>query len=1307
MIPPFEVPPQYFYALATSLPPDVSAAVRYRLATSADQVAVLDVLRKAVEDRIITPDPAVTVEMAARRLGSLGSTVGVTPVCAGGIGLALTTAFTDYQTPPPVPAEPAVDIEGLWGTVMTTPALAEAHLELVLCAIMDVADSRPLIAAVRVAGFALDSVENLDVTPWPLPHPPALSFADWLVVFTANEALLPPSVGPGTLNERVGAFVRRLKAFFAVSTGAFGPGLGTPNEQPTLPRPADDMIQRFFDGYRAAGHAAFEWGSALVAADRDTVIAAFALTTDAAAWLSGVVDALDATYAVTAVTGVADALHFSYAESLWARGFVSRESIIALTPAQFSDAVIGTPAFDRASDIWALAGGAAVAPGTAPAPFAPINPGTLVDCDPPCELSPTGVLAYLQALLVVPAGAGTIADLLVDRTGPVGDLKATSAAAAIPIPAIDLVMESLEAIAATGQPHGVIHDTIAADAGDTASWFRAVPSYSTPAVPVSSPAAYDALAQDFSAPSLPYDQRLDINRRHLEAMGTTRFDVLRGFRRDITEFVLDRAGEPADFPRHVWRYPVRLDVALESLCISPTEYEKLFSVSPDDGFPATLYGFDPNTDGWTTTVASLPEFLARLGITYCELAELAASGMVPFSLQNLSDQHAEPAAVPDCEPCCLSDYGVVFDGETEQWAEVAVFVRLWQKLGCTEPVTFAELADICTVLGFFDATGAVDPDFIPQLAALLMLRNLLRVTEPIAATLDLWRTPAPPAEAVDELIERIADVAARLHHGHERGPVFGKLLAANLDELSLLGGFEPGTAGRTWHARPTHTLRFAEILAKISGSRFSIGELTFLFTEDEHLSGDDPFPLSAAGEALVNPLENPDDVARFSLWDLREKLLATGLDDEVAESYTWSRIRDVLVSELGWTGSTSALTAIGSHLFPGVLERSGTSVAAADRRFMVPLSGSTAAMWNTPESPFSYDDSVDELSALVPFDDEAVLEKLGRIRPLSAPEQDAVRDLYATPSLELARFGFFLGDLAEARDRLIAEADERERWHWFRARFALFHSRCAVIAGHLARHVLSLDGGDPDDAPDGDTHDSTQRHAVEAMAWRLLRVLLSDENAADPPPWENDAGSAASTVWPGPVNGGAFAAIAGLTGSGLLAEHSTDAGTVVWRDLQGTTALYDHTRRRANTPAPTLLPALDAALPAAQQRWAAFRNGVGIGGHGGQVLGGISPFRSRWSGALLVESDGEYTFWAHGSHGEDHHHTRGQHWQVTLRRGQKSWVVLSSDWEDDPDCFSTAGLALRRGTYDLTIELVREAPTDDELEDARTLRCGV
>ncbi|MFE0458304.1 neuraminidase-like domain-containing protein [Kitasatospora sp. NPDC058965] len=1325
MNPSFDVPAPYFYALAASLPLEVSAAVRYRLATQADEATTIDVLRRAIDSGAIAEDPLVTVEMAARRLRALGSTDGVTPVCASGVGLALTTGYAGYYSAVPDP-DPAADIEPFWASVPGTPALARAHLELVLCAITQEADPRPLITAVVGEGFALDSVANLDAAPWPLPHQPELTFADWAKVFTDHPDLLPAAIGPGTLEERIAAFVRMLQAFFNVTTGALGPGPTTPEAVPLLPRPGQDLIQGFFDAYRAAGHAGWEWGQGLDDGARDTVIGASGLDPQAAAWLGTAVTVLDALYGVTAIAGIDDRLHFSLAEALYARGFTDRGSITALGAPDFAHALIGTPAHPFATAVHQAAGGSSIPDPGPDGPFAPVNPGDLVNCTSPCELSELGDVAYLQDVLTVRAGTDTLGTRLADRAGPLGDLAATRADATIPIPLIDLVNESLEAMTA-GAPHGVVHDTDPADAGDhePADWFRAVPSYSSPAVPVAEPTAYDALAQDFSAPELPYDQRLDVNRRYLEVLGTTRFDVLRGFRHDITEFVLDRAGEPVAFPRQLWRYPVRLDLALEYLCLSRAEYETLFEQTPAGATLARLYGFGPDTERWQWTAARLSELLPRLGLDYCALVELLATGFLPARVRLTGAGEGGPVVtLPDCEPCCLADYVLEFDaGDTsggeqvgtreagDPWAELAVFVRLWRALRCTAALPVAELVEVCEVLGLFDAAGQVDPDFVPQLAALLMLRADFRLPHlPVPVLLDLWRDPAAvPADRIEQLLDAVAERAQHRHHGRPRPPEFRKLLRGNLDALSALGGFDPADAALTWHAKPTHTLRFAEQLTKIHASAFGIGELVLLCTADGHLAGDDPYPLQSATEAEVDPLHDPDDVPEHSLWRLRHELLAVEPDTPTVESYTWQRIGDVLRDELGGDQSGADLQALGGHLFPGVLAAAGQPVAPAQQRYQVHLGGSSAQMWNTPGSPFRYDDP--ELSAAVPLTEEAVLTKLSRIRPLRSEEQQAVRDLVAAPRRELVGFGYLFPDLDAAWEHLVAEPDENARWRWFRERFALFHARCGVVARHLADHVLSLDGGDADDDPDGTP---ARRPATEAMARRLLRVLPADENFADPGPWELDDGHRPPLAWgPSPV-GSAFAAITGLIGTGLLAEHRpVGAATPLWRALQATTALFDPVRDAWNAPVPTIVPALDSQLSSTQRRWAEVRNGIGVSGHNARTLGGVQAFASRWSGLLLVEHDGTYTFWGSGARSGTGQGTPGpdapggEHWQVRLGRGQKQWTLLSHDWGEHPDCAGSAGLTLRRGVYDLTVELVRDAPGDDEIEDARPLTCGL
>lgn len=81
MNPSFEVPAQYFYALAPNLPQDVSADVRYRMACLADEKQIVDQLRKAIDAGIISADSDVTPEMAAHRLHTRLGTGAKTDLC--------------------------------------------------------------------------------------------------------------------------------------------------------------------------------------------------------------------------------------------------------------------------------------------------------------------------------------------------------------------------------------------------------------------------------------------------------------------------------------------------------------------------------------------------------------------------------------------------------------------------------------------------------------------------------------------------------------------------------------------------------------------------------------------------------------------------------------------------------------------------------------------------------------------------------------------------------------------------------------------------------------------------------------------------------------------------------------------------------------------------------------------------------------------------------------------------------------------------------------------------------------------------
>ena len=152
---------------------------------------------------------------------------------------------------------------------------------------------------------------------------------------------------------------------------------------------------------------------------------------------------------------------------------------------------------------------------------------------------------------------------------------------------------------------------------------------------------------------------------------------MRTFRKCITEFVLDPVNQPAHFQTHLWRYPVRIDIAIEYLGISREEYATLFHGvwprscahrrdeprEPQNELQCwQLYGFaSEHVVGvfWTDIAVRLPEFLKRTCLTYCEFIELWKCGPVKFR-----NGHDRKGIFPDCEPCCLEDLWLEFGEDT-------------------------------------------------------------------------------------------------------------------------------------------------------------------------------------------------------------------------------------------------------------------------------------------------------------------------------------------------------------------------------------------------------------------------------------------------------------------------------------------------------------------------------------------------------------------------------------------------------------------------------------------------------------------
>jgi hypothetical protein len=1160
----------------------------------------------------------------------------------------------------------------------------------------------------------------------------------------------------------------------------------TPNIQsvsnsglPLLQRPSKEWLGACLTAYNPA----YKFGDGIANPGQLATAAGTVFQNDdkAQRWLVDAITAIDALYQIVnkmMPAPASDGAKFSLVEALYARGFTSAANVTELSAADFQQALIGTVAYDANSGGAIYAAAATFSPPAAapaaPGPFQPVNSGSLTNCIPPPSRSPLGPIAYLNEMLQVseastcdkpltPGAANTLGAVLTTRRGPLGQLSASAANLETPLPLIDIVNENLEFMASNlGQAHGTVFDTGAAtlagfalcqeehcpeeehakDCHDPETIFGALPEHSTPVTRTAAsgaidPSVYDTLKSDFSSCKLPYSQPLDVNRTYVGHFGSCRFEEMRSFRKCITEFVLAPDKEPIDFQKHLWRYPVRIDIAIEYLGLSPEEYALIFQGTPSlpcaargddrqDGLAAALlrapqfYGFPATDEQWSKVVVQLPEFLARTCLSYCEFVEMWKSGYVQFYKRD--DEKKE--GFPECEPCCLDKLVLQFPNTQEQPLEVslyklAVFIRLWRKLKeqCCRGYTFERLRDICDVLHLFNG-AAINHDFIRQLAAFEMLCDHFGMAltdpddKPPATAIDadrtqilsLWVDPnatqAPwgiKPWAIKQLIDCVEKHAMHRHGCERRAPEFVKLLLANLDPLSQLAGFDPASPAGNWHALPTHTLRFAEILAKIYASDFSVGEILYLFTVQDHLDGDDPFALQTQDDALDLPLALPDDLHEHSLWRLRAKLLeAAEADDD--EALGWKRIEAELQSIFDFTAAE--VRSLGTHFFPGVLEHAGNQVAAGETRFVSNLvnTNTRPQTWNIPpDGPFHYDSGGQQLWTRLPLRDEAVLAKLKHAYSLGQEERAAVQDLCFQPRAQLARFGLLFSDFAAAERHMIETREESERWDYFQRQFALCRRRCRIVAEHLTGHVAAATGRKH---PEG-----------AAPAMLILRELLADENelaGSSPPSWENDNGNHGPVTWT-PPNGGAFAGLLALTGTGLVAEYKLEGGPIVWRDICGSLSAFGAERDRENCPVPTVLPAMDAQITPAQMQLVSVQNGFLMKDSTGAWLGGAQGFAVNWSGALLVDGEGAYEFSAGAPAGGDDEPNieavEHQHWRVTLKRGQRTWILLAHRWPGEEERHISS-LSLKRGAYDLIIELRRPTPEFHDDEKIRPQHTG-
>src|SRR5271157_1816685 len=1360
----FEVPAAYFYALDATKPNQIGPDLRYQMATGNTLAHNLSQLTSAIDSGIVKDSESTSLgthlspAQAARRLAALGALGGSsTPVCVlTPLEQPLVLDWLAYPptTPPSTPPawrvfQPGDEDIHFWPNEIGTQA--KGYLELVLCALTEndeKNDEQSLINAIKASTSATPPGLGVSTVPQLAAIPPN----QWQTFFSAyltNEkppriSLLTSFAPTGNATAQVQAFVRQVQKFFTVGTVVPSSYSASPSSgPPMLETPSTDWLKTGLSAYQTLVGSAVAFGSGFVEATlRQAAAQVFPADLSAQAWLVQALSTLDQLYTIangakiTSPAPVPTNLRFSIVEALFARGFTSLQDVRDLTLPDFQQSLTGTVAYDFAHDLWTAAGGTKTTPTLTPGQFTPINPdGSLTNCIPPPCLSPFGPIAYLHEMLQVSEASTcenhfaplatehpTLDGAIATRRGPLGNLLASCANLETPLPLIDIVNECLESLVVStpSVTAGVVYNTpsdalaghklCATDHGhhssetchDPATLFATQPAYSSPAVPVQQPTAYVALASDFSSPDLPYSQPLDISRTYLEHGKTCRFDTMRAFRRYITEFVLDPSLAPPVFQAHLWRYPVRLDLATEYLGFSPQEFGFLFGPESTRS-PWILYGFASRNVGdvdWTAVLSQTSELLARTGLSYCEFLELQEAGFV-----SIRNPRSRDGKFPDCEPCYL-DRVFVEIGDTDSrelvLQQLAVFIRLWRALSrrCEARLSFTQLVDVYAVMS--PLTGGLNDEFVRQLVAFEMLREHFRMplidradkatgtTEATGADrthlLALWAGSGAKKWkwALGHLLEGVEHYARHRHRCERRPHEAVRHLAGNLDALSRLAGFDPQTPTDTWHSRPSCTLRFAEVLAKVYASNFSVGELLFLFNAEHPQDCEDPFALQDPVDALNYPLHLPENDEQHSLWRLREALLSVEVCEEEVREWTWPRVVAALRDDFGYVppSGQDPLLSIGQHFFPDVLEASGFSVSGKQRQYRTGLTGSNAAMWNSPPgSPFQYDASTNELWTQLPLADEGVVAKLSVMPALSVPERIAIQDLYFAPRADLAFLAFLFPDWSRAERHLIQEREECERWEYFRRHFALANARRRVIIEHLTRHVA---------------HRASCRHEdVRGVAGLVLSHLFADENQALTPWEETDGGATPAVSWTPPPSGGAIAALLGLTGTGLLGEFRTSPEEIIWREVRGPLEAFGHERNAANSPVPTILPALDLSLASNQPQFVALHNGYAVRNTDGRRLGGSEGFQVRWSGVLLVECEGEYAFHAGAPTPEgekpDCEHAEKSHWRVTLKRSQKTWIVLNHQWPGEQGHERNMP-CLKRGAYQIVVEFMQPPP---------------
>ncbi|KAF1962680.1 hypothetical protein CC80DRAFT_541833 [Byssothecium circinans] len=498
-------------------------------------------------------------------------------------------------------------------------------------------------------------------------------------------------------------------------------------------------------------------------------------------------------------------------------------------------------------------------------------------------------------------------------------------------------------------------------------------------------------------------------------------------------------------------------------------------------------------------------------------------------------------------------------------------------------------------------------------------------------------------------------------HCPKRSASWRKIITENLSDLASLAGFDGTTYW--WDSKPTCTIRFIEVLSKLYASKFTVGEIVFLFTNKPHLRGDDPYPSTEADESLDDPLNVPEDDEIHGLWSLHRKLPDVSISEDDACHWAWASAQATLQ----------------------VLEAEGRTVWPEARRFetQMPIGNTNAALWI-------------RAGECSPFHIELRDERPGLLWA-NCRCRGAVQRLYLAPRAMLSPFAFIFSNFGRAAAYMVQEQFVYKRWRFFQLEFVCFVERCRIIAHHI--------------------HDAV----TAASRGKSSSDFVADGNRAQTP-WEDDSGAPPSGFDVDPaLGGGAFAALLGLVGTGLLGKYGYGAA---WTETRGGMSGWGAASNYWNSPVITVLPRLDIEANEGQSRFASFKNGFALNQDTGDVLTacGADPFTVTWCGVLLIEGDGCYHFSMRCPRHSDYNDNDGachceklKQWSVTLQRGQKTWSLLEQVFDENenenhhsrdiPATYSKS-VPLRRGAYDIEVKFHQSEPYFDDSDDLRRFHTG-